>query len=259
VLSNQYRRDQYDHLHHTYSTDDAYRTFETFFDQNGFQDDKEKEVYDSLYPNRKRTYYEILGVPKNASIEEIRRAYRNLAMKYHPKNNTDKEAEDKFREVSEAYNHLSNMASRQAYDDYRFGSLIPTTPYNLFNSFFETRPFLAADDVDFFRPILRKTPSQLEYEFERDWGNIDSWGPKAEYAESYKSSTFHEKGPNGITGKTVTEKSSLKGGKKTTVKTEEILKPDGTKEITETVCEGGEPKVNKYLQGPGQERKALGN
>lgn len=62
-----------------------------------------------------------------------------------------------------------------------------------------------------------------------------------------------------MTGKTITEKSSLKDGKKTTIKTEEVLKPDGTKEITETVCEGGEPKVNKYLQGPGQERKPIGN
>jgi len=84
-------------------------------------------------------------------------------------------------------------------------------------------------------------------------------GPETEFAESYKSSTFHEKGPQGVTGKTITEKSSIRGGKKVTVKTEEILKPDGTKEITETVLEGGDTRTSRYLQAPGEDKKALGN
>lgn len=45
-----------------------------------------------MYPNRKRSYYEILGVPRSASLADIQKAYRNLALKYHPKNNTDKDA-----------------------------------------------------------------------------------------------------------------------------------------------------------------------
>ena len=57
----------------------------------------------------KRDYYEILGLQKNASDQEIKKAYRKLAIKYHPdKNPDDKEAEEKFKEAAEAYSVLSN-------------------------------------------------------------------------------------------------------------------------------------------------------
>lgn len=66
-----------------------------------------------------RDYYEILGVPRNATLEEIKSAYRKLAMKYHPDRNPgDKEAEAKFREVQEAYEVLSNEKKRAQYDRY---------------------------------------------------------------------------------------------------------------------------------------------
>ena len=68
----------------------------------------------------KRDYYEILGLDKNASKEEIKKAYRKIAIKFHPdKNPDDKEAEDKFKEAAEAYEVLSNDEKRQKYD--RFG------------------------------------------------------------------------------------------------------------------------------------------
>jgi len=89
--------------------------------------------------------------------------------------------------------------------------------------------------------------------------DIESLGPSTEYAETYKSSTVQEKGPQGLIGKTITEKSSIKDGKKKTIKTEEIMKPDGTKEVTETVTEGMDVKTNKYLLGPGQQNKAIGH
>jgi molecular chaperone DnaJ len=68
----------------------------------------------------KRDYYEVLGVAKNASEEEIKKSYRKLAMKHHPdRNPDDKSAEEKFKEAKEAYEMLSDAQKRAAYD--RFG------------------------------------------------------------------------------------------------------------------------------------------
>ena len=67
----------------------------------------------------KRDYYEVLGVAKNATEDEIKKAYRKLAIKYHPdKNPDDKEAEEKFKEAAEAYDVLSNADKRARYDQF---------------------------------------------------------------------------------------------------------------------------------------------
>jgi len=67
----------------------------------------------------KRDYYEVLGVDKGASAEQIKSAYRKQAVKYHPdKNKGDKAAEDKFKEASEAYHVLSNSERKQNYDNF---------------------------------------------------------------------------------------------------------------------------------------------
>jgi curved DNA-binding protein len=68
-----------------------------------------------------RDYYEVLGVKKGASIEEVKKAYRKLAVKYHPdKNPGDKQAEDRFKEINEAYAVLSDPKKKEQFD--QFGS-----------------------------------------------------------------------------------------------------------------------------------------
>lgn len=66
-----------------------------------------------------RNYYQILGVPKDATLEEIKRVYRRLARQYHPDLNPgNKDAEEKFKDIGEAYNILSDAENRAQYDEY---------------------------------------------------------------------------------------------------------------------------------------------
>ncbi|MCX8062059.1 MAG: DnaJ domain-containing protein, partial [Anaerolineales bacterium] len=63
-----------------------------------------------------RDYYEILGVPRNASAEDLKAAFRRLARQYHPDVNKSPDAEEKFKEINEAYAVLSDPERRAAYD-----------------------------------------------------------------------------------------------------------------------------------------------
>ena len=79
-----------------------------------------------------KNYYDILGVSKDSSAEEIKKAYRNLAFKYHPDRNPgDKTAEDKFKEINEAYDVLSDSKKRADYNSFGTSNSIFLFPFLL--------------------------------------------------------------------------------------------------------------------------------
>lgn len=98
--------------------------------------------------SKKRDYYEVLGVAKTASIDEIKRAFRKLAMQWHPDRNKSPEAEAKFKEINEAYQVLSDADKRKIYDQFGFEGLNQQgfsgeniNPFDIFNQFFKGANF----------------------------------------------------------------------------------------------------------------------
>jgi molecular chaperone DnaJ len=94
---------------------------------------------------QKRDYYEMLGVPKTASKDEVKNAYRKLALQYHPDRNKSAGAEEKFKEMSEAYAVLSDDEKRKQYDS--FGR------EGVYQRYGEEDIFRGADFSDVFRDL----------------------------------------------------------------------------------------------------------
>ncbi|MDR3163469.1 MAG: molecular chaperone DnaJ [Mycoplasmataceae bacterium] len=90
----------------------------------------------------KRDYYEVLGISKNASQDEVKKAFRKLAMQFHPDRNKASDAESKFKEINEAYEVLGDVEKRRTYDQYGHEGLNQsgfsggTNPFDIFNEFF---------------------------------------------------------------------------------------------------------------------------
>ena len=83
----------------------------------------------------KRDYYEVLGVEKGASVDDIKKAYRKLAMEYHPDRNKAADAEEKFKELSEAYAILSDPDKRQKYDQFGHAATEGYSASDIYNNF----------------------------------------------------------------------------------------------------------------------------
>lgn len=80
----------------------------------------------------KRDFYDVLGVKKDASAAEIKKAYRQLALKYHPDRNKSKDAAEKFKEISEAYEVISDSKKRQTYDQFGHTAFDPSQGFGGF-------------------------------------------------------------------------------------------------------------------------------
>ena len=91
----------------------------------------------------KRDYYEVLGVNKNATAAEIKSAYRKMALKFHPDRNKEQDAEEKFKELNEAYQVLSDDKKKQAYDQFGHAAFDPASGMggNPFAGGAQTGPF----------------------------------------------------------------------------------------------------------------------
>lgn len=112
-------------------------------------------------------YYNLLGVLEDASEEDIKKAYRRLAMKYHPdKNPDDKEAEEKFKQVSEAYEVLSDSNTRRQYNSGSFGqdrfNYRYRSPFDIFTSEFATSFGLGNNSMFFDSQTFRRSNVNLD-------------------------------------------------------------------------------------------------
>lgn len=247
VLSNQNRRAHYDDMNHReYGNEDADKIFERFYDEHGFEDESEKEFFNKHYPNRKRNYYEILGIPKNSNRDDIKKAYRKLALQYHPKNNEgNEEARRRFNEVNEAYNALSSEPRRQNYDIIEFGQIAPIRANNIFENFWGDRWNQIEEADDQFRPMLNKKWSKDLDRWMRE-GNNDDWS-SVNQGESFKTESYYTN-KNGIESKkSISTKTKYENGVPTTETTEEYEFPDGNKEVRKIKDDGkGNVTSNVY-------------
>ena len=124
----------------------------------------------------KRDYYEILGVPKNSSVDNIKKAYRKLALKYHPdRNKGNKEAEEKFKEISEAYEVLSDDYKRRQYDQFGHDGLKSTFGRGGFNFARDFSHISDLEDIfgDFFGGGTGSAGSVFDEFFGRPAGRHD--------------------------------------------------------------------------------------
>ena len=82
-------------------------------------------------------YYDVLNINKNASQDDIKKAYHKLALQYHPDKNKDKNAEDKFKEIGQAYEVLSDENKRRSYDNNNLNINTFINPHDIFNQVFK--------------------------------------------------------------------------------------------------------------------------
>ena len=123
----------------------------------------------------KRDYYEVLGVSKTANVDEIKKAYKKLAMQYHPDRNPgNKEAEEKFKEATEAYEILSDEKKRSQYDAITFGGVYYYNDFEETNeeSEFDFNSFYEEAGENYFYNDFEETNEESGFDFNSFKENI---------------------------------------------------------------------------------------
>ena len=194
--------------------------------------------------NTKKDYYEVLGLKKSATEAEIRKAYKKLAMKWHPDKNRNNqaEAEARFKEISEAYQVLSDKKKRNQYDNRSsYTSFNPTdfgfsfrNSHDLFKEFFND-DFFAEEDRDFFKMGKNNFMDDLDDFFKKGHGG----GGRGKFGGVSKSVSTNTKIINGKRISTTRTTIVRPDGTKTEEVKEEIVEPDGTKKVSYKKGNGG--------------------
>ena len=192
----------------------------------------------------KRDYYEVLGLTKDATEKDIKKAYRKLAFKWHPDKNPEnkKEAEEKFKEINEAYSVLSDPDKRRQYDmggfDFEsFGFNDGFDPFEIFKSFFSKHS------------TGKKGHSGFGFDddfFDDDFGNFGDFGGFGDFG-NFEKMEFNNFGGMGQ-GKSVRTTTQIINGKKIT-KTETTTVDSNGNKKTVVREETGDGKVTEYLLG----------
>ena len=195
-----------------------------------------------------KDYYEILGVSKEATPEEIRKAYRKLALKWHPDKHVDdkKEAEEKFKEIAEAYSVLSDPDKKREYDtggvDFEgFGDFDNFDPFAMFESF--------------FGPRHGKHGGFGNFGFGFDDGDDDFFGDNFGFGKGFgfKDDDFGFGNDFDGMGTSVKKTTQIINGKKIT-KTETTTVDENGNKKTVVKEETGDGKVREYLLGQNGEK-----
>jgi len=175
----------------------------------------------------KENYYKTLGVEKTATTKEIKRAFRKLAVKYHPDKNKEKDAEEKFRKIAEAYSILSDKKKRKQYDQFGHSNENSNSHgfdfsnfHDHFNDFFDMDKFFSGFDA-------RNADTFLDDDF---FGDMFSNNFKDPFFDHLSDDVFSDFGQ--ASKSKTKQKTSMNGGGKCYIRTRVV---NGVT-ITEKVC-----------------------